>query len=135
MKIIIKTKNLKLTGSLKEYVQKKIISLEKLSGRENFPLTARLEIEKTTEHHKKGPVFRTECQLPLPGKEIRAESVSENLYSTINEVKDELQRELENYKNKSVARTKRGARILKKEIRLSSGARFYKKGRIKDEGI
>jgi ribosomal subunit interface protein len=135
MKIIIKTKNLKLTGVLREDVQKKIVSLEKFSKEINFPLTARLEIEKTTKHHKKGPVFRTECLLPLPGKEIMAESVSEDLYSTINEVKDELQRELKNYKNKSVAKTKRGARVLKKEIRLSPAARLYRKGRIQDEGV
>jgi len=50
-------------------------------------------------------------------------------------VKDELQRELKNYKNKLTAKTKRGARVLKKEIRLSSGARFYRKGMIQDEGV
>jgi len=83
MKIIIKTKNLKLTGVLKEYVNKKINSLERFLEEENFLVKAQIEIEKTTLHHKKGPFFRTECQIQLPGKDVRVESVSENLYLSI----------------------------------------------------
>ena len=135
MEIIIKTKNLKLTKILKEYINGKINSLERFLKEGNFLLKARVEIEKTTLHHKKWPFFRTECQMQLSGKEIRTESVSENLYSTINEVKDELQREFKNYRKKLIAKTKRGARVLKKEIHLSPQARFYRKGRIREEGI
>ena len=149
MNIIIKTKNLKLTKILEKYINGKINSLERfLSKEENFlvspvrlvkPLSngvkARVEIEKTALHHKKGPFFRAECQMQIPAKSIRAESVSENLYLAIDEVKDELQREIKKYKNKSIAKEKRRARVFKKEIHLSPQARFYRKGRIKEEGI
>lgn len=138
METIIKTKNLKLTKILEKYINGKINSLERfllLKEEENFLVRARVEIEKTALHHKKGPFFRAECQMQIPAKSIRAESVSENLYLAINEVKDELQREIKKYKNKSIAREKRRARVFKKEIHLSSQARFYRKGRIREEGI
>jgi ribosomal subunit interface protein len=169
MKIIIKTKNLKLNQVLRNFIEEKINSLERFLSKkvpsspsslsraiakgeeksllsspslressikeENFLVKAQIEIEKTTLHHKKGLFFRTECQIQLPGKDIRVESVSENLYLSINEVKDGLQRELKNYKNKMTAKMKRGARVLKKEIHLSPEARLYREGRIREEGI
>ncbi|PIP24139.1 MAG: ribosomal subunit interface protein [Candidatus Nealsonbacteria bacterium CG02_land_8_20_14_3_00_37_10] len=162
MKIIIKTKNLKLNQVLRNFIEEKINSLERFLSKkvssspslressikeENFLVKAQIEIEKTTLHHKKGPFFRTECQIQLPGKDIRVESVSENLYLSINEVKDELQGELKNYKNKMTVKMKRGARVLKKEIHLSPLARLnfeknfggqaklYRKGRIREESI
>jgi ribosome-associated translation inhibitor RaiA len=86
-------------------------------------------------HHQKGPVFWAECQMRFPKRSLRSTAQSENLKTAINEVKDELQRQLKQYKNKLTAKRKRGARVLKKEIRLSSQARFYRKGRIREEGI
>ncbi|MDP1538850.1 MAG: ribosome-associated translation inhibitor RaiA [bacterium] len=139
MKIVIKTKNLKLDRSLENFIEEKINDLEKyfdsFFGKGKPKVEAWVEIGKETMHHKKGPFFRTECQIQLPRKDIRAESISENLYLSINEVKDELQRELKNYKNKMTAKMKRGARVLKKEIHLSPEARLYRKGRIREEGI
>jgi ribosome-associated translation inhibitor RaiA len=59
----------------------------------------------------------------------------EDLKLAICEVKDELQRELKQYKEKLAAQTKRRARVLKKELKLAPQARFYKKGRIREEGL
>ena len=36
----------------------------------------------------------------VPGKLLRAESVSDDLYKAINEVKDDLQRQIKRYKEK-----------------------------------
>jgi len=136
MQISIKTKNFKLTSAIEKYINEKMNSLDKfLWVEEDFKIETFVEIEKTTLHHKKGYVFRTEGQMKVPGKNIRAEVVLEDLYLAINEMKDELQRQLKEYKNKLISRRKRSARIVKKEIRLSSQARFYKKGRIREEGF
>jgi ribosomal subunit interface protein len=149
MKIVIKTKNLKLNQALKDFIEEKINSLDKFAeilqnqekyfdhffGKGKPRIEAWVEIGKETLHHQKGPVFWAECQIRFPKISLRSTAQSENLKTAINEVKDELQRQLKQYKNKLVAKRKRGARVLKKEIRLSSQARFYRKGRIREEGI
>ena len=75
-----------------------------------------MEVGKETLHHKKGPFFWAECQMRFPGKSIRSTARAENLKLAINEVKDELQRELKEYKEKMMAKEKRGARIFREGI-------------------
>jgi ribosomal subunit interface protein len=148
MKITLQTKNLKLNKVLLQYIREKINSLEKFAkifesekyfnnffGKGKPRLEAWIEIGKTTLHHKKGPVFWAECQMRLPGKSVRATAGGNDLKMAITEIKDELQRELKQYKEKLTAQTKRRQRELKKELKLSSQARFYRKGRIREEGI
>ena len=151
MKIIIRTKNIELNKALEDYITEKINSLEKFSkilqdkekyfshffGKGKPKVEAWVEIERTTLHHKKGPVFRAECQMRFPGKSIRAEATSENLRLAINEVKDKLQREFKQYSEKMLSLTKRSQRISKKILKLNPGARFKRKkgGRTREEGI
>ena len=103
MKITIRSKNIELNQTLEDYINEKIQGLEKfLKILQNQDAEARVEVERTTIHHKKGLVFRAECQLDFPGESIRAEAVSEDLKLAINEVKDKLQRELKEYKEKKL---------------------------------
>lgn len=149
MKIVIKTKNIKLNRALQDYIEEKLNSLEKflktLHNEKKYfnsyfgkgkPRTEMwLEIGKESLHHRKGPVFRAEAQIRFPGRSLRAEALSKNLRAAITEVKDELQRELKQYKEKITSLDKRKNRALKKELRLSPQTRFYGKGRIREEGI
>lgn len=148
MKIVIKTTNIQLTTSLKEYIQEKINSLEKFAkmfqkeeyfnhffGKGKPRVEAWVEVGKETLHHKKGPFFFAECQMRFPKQSIRSTARAENLKLAINEVKDELQRKLKQFKEKLKAQTERRTRILEKELKLAKEARFYRKGRIKEEGI
>jgi len=148
MKIIIKTKNIKLTLALKDYIEGKLNSLEKFSkifqekiylnsffGKGKPRVEAWVEVGKESLHHQKGNIFRAEVQLRFPKKSIRSEAISKDLKTAITETKDELQREIKQYKEKLTSLTKRKARVLKKSLRLSSGARFWRKGRIREEGI
>ena len=148
MKINILTKNIKLTPALKDFIEEKINSLEKFSkilysekyfnhffGKGKPRVEAWVEIAKTTLHHKKGPIFLAECQMRFPRRSLRSTASSKDLRLAIDEVKDELQRQLKQYRNKLTAQTKRRARVLKKELKLAPQARFYRKGRIREEGI
>ena len=148
MKIVIKTANVKLTPILRQYIEEKINPLEKFVkmlynekylddffGKGKPKVEAWVEIGKISRHHQKGLIFRAEAQLRFPGRSIRSEARSEDLRIAITEVKDDLQRELKQYKNKLIAQTKKGARALKKELKISPKARFYRKGRIREEGI
>ncbi len=98
MKIDIKGTNMELTEAIKNYVSEKIGSLEKFH--DNI-LEARVDIGLTTNHHQKGDIYRAEANLVVPQKHIlRAESEKEDLYLAINDVKDDLQRQIKKYKEK-----------------------------------
>ena len=148
MKIIIKSTNFKLTPSITKYLEEKIKSLEKFakilidkknfkdfSGKEKSAAEAWVEVGKTTSHHQKGEIFRAELQLKIIGGELRAEAIDENIFSVINKVESEIGRQIKKYKGKMKIKYQRGARKLKKDLRISPGARFYRKGRIREEGI
>lgn len=112
MKIVIKTTGIKLNQAIKNFIEEKINDLEKFSeifgekyfngyfGKGKPRVESWVEVGKITRHHQKGPIFRAECQMRFPGKSLRAEVVSKNLKSAIVEVKDELQRQLKQYKEK-----------------------------------
>jgi putative sigma-54 modulation protein len=97
MKIDIKGTNMELTEAIKDYVNEKIGSMEKFF--DNI-IEARVDVGKTTNHHQKGDVFRAEVNLQVPHTLLRAEAEREDLYMAINEVKDEIQRQLKKYKEK-----------------------------------
>ena len=152
MKIIIKTKDIKLNQALRQWIRMKLDPLEKFSkilyseiyfdhffGKGKPRVEAWVEIGKTSLHHKKGPVFWAECQMRFPKRSLRSTAQSKDLRIAITEVKDELQRQLKQYKlkifTKTSALTKRRARVLKKSLRLAPQARFWRKGRIREEGV
>jgi ribosomal subunit interface protein len=124
MKVVIKTTNLKLTQGLKNFVEEKINSLEKFSRvlyneryysdffRKGKPrVESWVEIGKETLHHKKGPFFWAECQMRFPRRSIRVSGRAEDLKTAITEIKDKLQRELKEYKEKMVAKRKKKNKV------------------------
>ena|SRR3990167_383824 len=96
----IQAKNIELTEAIRSYAEEKVMSLEKLT--QGFEPAAKLMVEvgKTTNHHAKGEVFRAEMNLEIPGKMLRAEEVREDLYEAIDTAKDELRRQLIDYKER-----------------------------------
>jgi ribosomal subunit interface protein len=145
MRIIIKATNIKLTQGLRNFIKEKIGELEKfledLLKKEDIfdgrkPRTeAFVEVGKPSKHHRKGNVFYAECQIPLPGGGVRSEAQKEDLRLAICEVKDELQRLLKKYKGSQKIKKERWRRKIKKDLKVAESARFYKKGRIREEGI
>lgn len=115
MKITIKGTNIELTDSIYQYTYKKIESLDKFTQnvgedaqRGNPPIECWAEVERTTRHHKTGDIFRAEAQIRLPGaSRVRAEAVSWDLHQAIDEVKDELQRQLKRYKGKMISQRRK----------------------------
>lgn len=91
--------NLELTPKLVEHIQKEIQSLKKFIDRKTWE-DAKIEVGRTTRHHRKGQIFRAEINLPLPGKVLRAEEVSKDLHTAINIVKEEIERQVKKYLGK-----------------------------------
>lgn len=111
MRIIgIKGTNIELTEAIKTYVEERIESLKKLCADFDPSDELAVEVGKTTQHHAKGPFFFAEMQLSLPGTSLRAVEEAEDLYEAIDKVKDQLRRQIADYKDKLLDRSQRGQR-------------------------
>lgn len=127
MKINIKSTNIQITESLKEWTEKKIGEVEKTLGdfgpeiaqvgqREKIEIW--VEIGKVGRHHRKGDVFRAEVQLYLPKKKLRVEAIDQDLRTAINIAKEDLQRAVKRYKGKRITRARKWARRIKEIARI-----------------
>jgi putative sigma-54 modulation protein len=110
MKISLIASNLDITPSLKAYVEERLGVLKKLVKHfdEEGVAELRVELARSTKHHKKGLVFRAEANLRLPKKVLRAEDINTDIRSAIDMVENKLRREIEKYKTQH--ETKRGGR-------------------------
>jgi putative sigma-54 modulation protein len=113
MQITIKATNIELTEAIRDYVNKKFNSVSKFIQRTDESALCRVEVGKVTQHHNKGDVFRAEGKLHIAGKELYASSEKEDLYVAIDDVKDELVRELKTTKEKKINMVRRGGARIK----------------------
>ena len=118
MNINLKATNFELTPFISEYVNKKINNLEKFIRVTDESIQAWVEIGKTTNHHNKGDIFRTEIQIrfPLCGKGVRAEATHQTLNEAIDDAHDKMKLELEKVKDRKISLMRKGARAIKNLI-------------------
>lgn len=102
MRISVKYTNLFSTSAIEEYVREKIGALAKFIKRYEArgETEARVELARTTKHHKKGAVFYAEITFLLPGKALRAEDEDFDLRVAIDRCRDKVKREIEKYKER-----------------------------------
>ena len=117
MNIIIKATNMKLTQAIESYVHKRLGGLKKFMKNEAESLKCEVEIGKTSRHHKNGDVFRAEISLYVKPKKLYASSETADLYQSIDEVKDEIERELISTKTKRIDSVRRGGAKIKNRIK------------------
>jgi len=113
VKILITTKNLDQSEALSVFIEKKFESLKKFLNVLKYPDEGKtlaeifVEVEKETNHHRKGDIFVVKARTNLPGKNMIAEAKGEDLFATVIEAKDELKMEIEKYKFKKIDKTRR----------------------------
>lgn len=119
MQIKIKTTNIELTSAIESYVEEKVRGVEKFAVPhvDEDPI-AEVEIGKTTNHHNSGDVFRAEINLRVRGKHFRATSEKSDLYAAIDDVRNEIVRELNSHKDKTRTLVRRGAGMIKNILRF-----------------
>lgn len=113
MRISIKATNIDLTDALRSYVTERIESVKKLTTVSEESLHAAVEIGKTTHHHKQGDVFRAEVNFHLAHNLVRVVAVKDDLYAAIDEMKNDLARELTSDRSKDRTLMRRGASAVK----------------------
>lgn len=117
MNIKIKATNIGLTEAIEQYVEKRLATLENLLGEEDTGVRMEVEVGKITRHHKQGEVFMAEINIYIPHQNFRAVSEQEDLYATIDDAKEEIEREIVSYKDKKRTLFRRGASAVKDIIK------------------
>jgi putative sigma-54 modulation protein len=96
----IKATNMELTPAIREYIEKKLEALEKMTAHYS-PCDMSIEVGKTSNHHQKGEIWRAEFHLLIPGGGIRIERTTEDLYASIDAAKDAMKLQLAERKDRS----------------------------------
>ena len=137
MRVNIRQKNIEVTPALREYIEEKIIrSAEKFLNQQSttdLPIMD-IDVERTTMHHRKGDVYKVTANLKIGGRFFHAQAHGGDVRAACDLLEAELEREMYAKKNKVIAVFRRGARAFKKSMRFDPAARFWRKGRIRDEG-
>lgn len=120
MAVVFKESGVRLEPILRDYVEKKIAKVAAAADRFGRGVLIRVEIGRETGHHRKGRIFRAEinCDIPgIPKRMVRAESTDWDVRTALDLAVGDLLRQLVRLKGRFSARTKAGARELKRRIR------------------
>lgn len=111
---------MELTPAIYDYVEKRVTNLGKLiksieeSGGE---VMVNFEVAKSTNHHKAGDIYHTDCLINIKGQEFYASADEEDLYAAIDALKESLYHDISKSKDRRQTLLYRGARSVKKMMK------------------
>lgn len=117
MKINEKGLNMQITPDIKDYLYKKLAHLDKFLNPADESVLCEVELGKISNHHNKGDVYKTEINLHIAGKNLRAVSEMDDLFASIDVAKDDMVRDLQTNKDRKVSMMKRGGAKIKNLIK------------------
>lgn len=114
MIINIKATHTGLTPAISAYVEEKVAGLGKfIVTKDPESVLANVEIGLSTKHHQSGKIYYAEINLHIGGTHLRAVSEQEDLYAAIDDMKEEIAREIIAYKNKKRDMFRKGGAAVK----------------------
>ncbi len=117
MNITIKTTPQDLIFSARDLIEGKLSSLDKLLERTTGPVSLSCEVEESIAVERSGARYRAEGNLSVNGQLFRAEATSNTLEGAVDQVRDELTREVQSAHGKRRSLLKRGGAALKRMLR------------------
>ena len=137
MQTIIKTKNVSLTDAMQTYITEKLLTRVRrlVEHTDMFASTLIIEAGKDSRRHKKGAIWLAEATMQWGKEVLRLEASGESFQEAVDLLENEIVREITKFKGKRSALDRRNARVAKKNATIAKAARFYRKGRIREEGI
>jgi len=136
MKTILTAKNVALSEAMAVYVEQKLFEpARKVMGSMDAPaFTLAVEVGKESRHHRKGLVWEAEATFRIGSEVLRAEARGETFQEAVDILENGITQEVKKMKGKRSAVSIRGARQAKKNATVAKAARFFRKGRIREEG-
>ncbi len=116
MNINTKSSNIKLTPAIENYISKRLEVLERFF-KNDMTAQCNIEVAKTTAHHKNGDIFRAEIHITAKEKDLYASAEEEDLYRAIDQVRDEILREVRSLKAKKISLIRRGGARIKNIVK------------------
>lgn len=105
------------TEAIINHCHKKVRVLDKHIQKTDDSVTCSVELSKTTNHHHKGAIYKTEINLHTRGKNHHVENTQTDLYASIDKGVAMLVHELTTHYGKKQAVWKRGAGRIKQLLR------------------
>ena len=115
MRVNIKATNTTLTEAIKSYIEKKLDVLTKFFKEED--VLVNIEVGKISQHHKSGDIFKAEIRINANGEEYYATSETEDLYASVDKVKDEIVHELTSKRKKTLRLFRKGSAKIKNMLK------------------
>src|SRR3989338_10153443 len=120
MTINLKASNVSLTPEIRSYLDRRLESLQKFLPEGKDAFVADIELSRVTKHHT-GDVFLAEINIRVGSRVFHAIDERPDLFEAIDQMRDEIVRELGSFKDKRLSLLKRSGQKIKNLIRnLSS---------------
>jgi len=92
---------------MRALVEDKVQTLERYAGKTASPVQAWVEVERTTQHHQRGPYYRVEIHLRVDGQTLRSHSRGVSVDAALLAAKIRAQTELRKRKERRVVQRRR----------------------------
>ncbi|MBY0328609.1 ribosome-associated translation inhibitor RaiA [Patescibacteria group bacterium] len=106
--------NLELSPALKDYAEKRLQAISKYDSFTSIDI----ELSKTTNHHRNGEIYAASVTATSSlGKIYHATSEKVDIYEAVDDVRDDIVREIRSTKGRDHSLFKRGAKRIKDMLR------------------
>ena len=106
-----------MTDAIRNYVEKKLKGIDRFANTTESQLQIQVEVGRTPSDQESGEVFRAEINLSINGNQFYAVSKKDELYAAIDDVKNEIVRQMKKSKGKDTVAVRKGQRKAKKIIK------------------
>ena len=119
MDVRIKATDYQMTSETDAYLAPRIQSLEKLLGADSDVARCEIELGKDAGRPRHGAnMWFAEIHIKYPGGSVYARNNSESVYGAIDDVKEEVERQLRKGKRLHVRMMRRGGALAKRLLRF-----------------
>lgn len=114
----IKATNFEMTSDIRSYLDTRLASLDKHVAKDDDSVRCDVEVARTTGHHHSGEIFKVEINVSIGKFLFRAEATGESINSAIDEVQDEINKQLSRHKERQSTLFRRGGEKIKNFLRF-----------------
>jgi len=114
--LTIYCKDFDLTDAIKVYAEEKMAHLYKYFNHDEEEISFNLRLGKVSNSRNQGKIFYAEVSVHSPEKNFGGRIEEEDIYAALDLLKDELARNIRDYKDKVRTLTKKDAQKFKQEL-------------------